>query len=643
MDVIAKMKKKYDKRHHKRIVQGVEMVAMYWEKDDGTAEEFAKFCEDYFIIDQVELEELIAKSAETFEQIFGMGLEIYRTIHKPLHLDTGPITRWDKLFVRIDPVTALHSCLFDCKMAFAILLNFVTYSTADLFMLEDRMARRDWIECRLTDSIRHRMKQCMERRVNDAYADAEEYIGDYNIYSSVLVDRNGQPIFSEHKKLLSHWGLRDEIRAQYFQPGGLERQETLYAAMKRIILQQVPNAVINTPDVFWDPVRNNIFDVGTQTWVQSGDMEPNVRYRHLKKVFLAEKSTDSHYEKNFIERSFIDSCEIPESVIETLVVQILSSPLAKEVAKAIKKQIGRRLRPFDIWFNRFVRHDEKRLDPVVKSKYPNPESFHRDIPNILMKFGFNENIAQLITDKIQVDACRGSGHAWGTLRREDKVLLRTRFQNDGMDFQGFDISIHELGHCAEEVLCLHLVDNTILQGLPNLGFSEAFAFLFERQKLEALGLTPAKKDAYRMILYSFWDAFEIAGMALLDLYIWRWMYKHKKARPEEINEAVRSLAKLIWNRYFAPVIGSGLRDEYILAIQSHLIGYGLYMPNYAIGQVVTFQVLDYCRDRHWPEEMERMCKIGNLTPNAWLKQAVGSPLSLEPMFRLTAMALKKLK
>lgn len=643
MDVVAKLKKKYDKRHHRRIAQGVEWVAAYWLKEDGNAEEFAKFCEEYFVIDPAELDKLMNKIADAFEQIFGMGLEIYRTLHNPLHLDTGPISKWDKLFVRFDPFSALHGCLYESKVAFVILLNFAAYTTAELLVMEDRLTRRNWLECRLTDSVRYRMKQMLERRVNDAYADAEEYISEYNIYSSALVGLDGQPIFDEHKKLLSHWGLRDEIRAQYFQPDGLQRQETLYAAMKRIVMQEVPNAVINNPDVFWDPARNHIFDVESGIWAKCNDAEPNTRYSHLKRVFLAEKSTDIYYGRDFIDRSFMDSCEIPEQIVETLLVQILSSPLAKDVAKVIRKQVGRRLKPFDIWFNHFVRYDEKHLDPIVKSKYPNPHAFHQDVPNILMRLGFDQGIARLVADNIQVDACRGSGHAWGALRRQDKVLLRTRFRNDGMDFQGFEIGMHELGHCAEMVLCLHLVDNTILEGLPNIGFSEAFAFLFERQKLEALGLKPAKHNEQRMILYSFWDAFEIAGVALLDIYIWKWLYKHRDAKPEKINQAIRDLAKSIWNQYFAPVIGTGSEDEYILAIYSHIIGYGLYMPNYAVGQIVTFQVLNHCRDEHWPTEMERMCKIGALTPNAWLMQAVGSDMSLEPMFRLTKEALTKLR
>lgn len=640
MKVIARMKRKFSKEHHKRLRDGVDWVVIYWQRDDGNAGEFAKFCEDNFVADQAELERMLAKFAECSEQIFGSALDLYRRLHRPLHLDTGPITKWDKLFARIDPFSAMHRTFFDSKVAFVALLNFGVLLTEQLFAVEDMLTLRQWTEARLTDSMRSRMPPLLERRIDNAYLDAEEYISDYNIFSSCLVDLDGNPLFSEQKKLLSHWGLRDELRAQYFQPNGFEKQHALYEVMKKIILQKVPDAVVNNDGILWDPTRNKVFDTETNTWTDVNP-EPNTRYRHLRRIFLAEKLADRHYSNDFIYRSFSDSAEIPEKIVEELLVSILSSPLAKQVAKVVKGQLGRRLMPFDIWYKHFVRYDEKALDPVVKHRYPDPQTFHEDMPRILRKMGFSRKISKLIADNVQVDACRGSGHAWGALRREDKVLLRTRFEKDGLAFQGFDIGLHELGHCAEMVMCQHLAQNSILAGLPNIGFSEAFAFLFERQRLEILGIRSSRKDKYFLILDTFWDGFEICGVALLDIHIWRWMYRHKDASPEEINIATRALAKNIWKKYFAPVFG--IDDDYILAIYSHIIGYGLYMPNYAIGQIATFQVLDFCRRKHWPTEMERMCKIGSISPNTWLKQAVGSPLSLEPMFRLVKEALKKVR
>jgi len=638
--VVVRLVGKFGHEHLKRIMRGVEWAAYYWEKEDGTTDDFSKFCEDYFVANQEELQKLIKNFEFLLEEVFGRTLELYKSLKNPIILEGPPISKWDRFFARFDPFSAIQRTLFDCKIAFVALLNFPSHSTAELLKRENKLTRQEWIECRLTDCMRHRAPDILERNINNAYLEAEVYIDEYNIYSGNLVGPDGKVLFEDNKKLLSHWGIRDELRGQYFQPGGLERQKALYTVMKKIILQKVPEAVIDNPGIFWEPMSNKIYDPVISEWAMCSS-EPQTRYKHLLDIFLAEKASDRYYERNFLERSFMDNCEIPEKKTEEFLIKILTMPIAKDVAKVIKAQLGREFYPFDIWYDKFVRYNSKELDPIVQKKYPTAKSLNDGISDILQVLGFKKSIADLVQANVKVDVCRGSGHAWGTLRRDDKVLLRTRLNKDGLDFQGFDISMHELGHATEMVLNLHLADNTIMAGLPNIGFSEAFAFLFQMRKLEALDFPQDKKDKYYLILEGFWDAFEIAGVALLDIYLWRWLYKHKDAKPEEINVAIRYLAKSIWNKYFSPVLG--IKNEYIFAIYSHIIGYGLYMPNYAIGQLVTFQVLDYCQSRHWPTEMERMCRIGTLTPDMWLKEAVGSPLSVKSMLKLTKEALKKIK
>jgi hypothetical protein len=38
-------------------------------------------------------------------------------------------------------------------------------------------------------------------------------------------------------------------------------------------------------------------------------------------------------------------------------------------------------------------------------------------------------------------------------------------------------------------------------------------------------------------------------------------------------------------------------------------------------------------------EMERMCEIGNLPPGIWMQQAVGAPISTEPLLKAAEKAL----
>ena len=97
-----------------------------------------------------------------------------------------------------------------------------------------------------------------------------------------------------------------------------------------------------------------------------------------------------------------------------------------------------------------------------------------------------------------VDPARGSGHAMGAGRRADKAHLRTRVEKDGMNYKGFNIAVHEMGHNVEQTFSLNMIDHTLLQGVPNTAFTEALAFVFQGHDLELLGLSkPDGEDAAR--------------------------------------------------------------------------------------------------------------------------------------------------
>jgi hypothetical protein len=69
----------------------------------------------------------------------------------------------------------------------------------------------------------------------------------------------------------------------------------------------------------------------------------------------------------------------------------------------------------------------------------------------------------------------------------------------------------------------------------------------------------------------------------------------------------------------------------------------LYFPDYPLGQIISFQIEDYIQGKVLGTEMERMCRIGSVTPDLWMQRAVGVPISTKPLLEATAMALKRLK
>ena len=82
-----------------------------------------------------------------------------------------------------------------------------------------------------------------------------------------------------------------------------------------------------------------------------------------------------------------------------------------------------------------------------------------------------------------------------------------------------------------------------------------------------------------------------------------------------------------------------MKDQEILAVYSHMIVYGLYLPDYPLGHMIAFQVAEKLRQGDFGAEFERMARQGRLTPSAWMRGAVGKPLSAEALLTEARAAL----
>jgi hypothetical protein len=168
--------------------------------------------------------------------------------------------------------------------------------------------------------------------------------------------------------------------------------------------------------------------------------------------------------------------------------------------------------------------------------------------------------------------------------------------------------------------------------VPNTAFTEALAFVFQKRDLEILGIPNNDPEKEAMdVLDKAWQLYEIAGVSLLDISIWKWLYANSDASPQQLKEAVIRLSKEVWNTYYAPVMG--VRDEPILAIYSHTISYPLYLSAYSFGQIIEFQMEQYLKGKNFATEVDRIYRLGRLTPNQWILQATGKPLSVEPLLQ----------
>ncbi len=630
---------KFGERVKEKIKIGIEQVGSLWQKKDGTEEDFLKFVEENFISNEEDLKLAFERFSRAFESIDGNFTRIGRDLRWFIDVDEGKMIFLDEILASFDPSSHLTEDLFESKIAFIVLLNFKAPNLEELERDGEKMSRQEWAMARLALRFTSRVPAEVQQEIVKAFVKADNYISNYNFYMGNILNKEGKALFPRDLKLISHWGLRDELKAQYLSKDGLEKQEHIYNLMLKIINQEIPQELPNNPNFVWK--------ISEGIPKNSKGREPDTRYKHFLNLFKALKLADPYSPQypTYILRKFNREREIPKEQVKAILEAVCSSPLKFEIAKIIEKKEGRKLRPFDIWYNQLKvspKIPEKELDEFVSKKFPNVKEFQREIVNILKKLGFKEDVAKFIADHIEVDPARGAGHALGALAKDDKAHLRTRVPEKGMNYKGFNIAMHELGHNVEQVISNSLMDYHFLKGVPNTAFTEAFAFIFQGKDLEILGFKEEDKNfKYWDTLNEYWMTYEIAGVSLLDMAVWEELYKNPHMKPEELKKVVIENAKRIWNLYYADVFGE--KDTPILAIYSHMIDAALYLPDYPMGHLIAFQIKNYLEGKNLGEKMLKMCKLGSLIPNLWMKRAMGETLSEKPLLLKTAEALKNLK
>jgi hypothetical protein len=418
--------------------------------------------------------------------------------------------------------------------------------------------------------------------------------------------------------------------------------------MERIVTQTIPEIAVNNPHVDWNPFTNEVkpstaddFGAPMKPTVKvTNAPEPDTRYATLLKTFIASTKVDpySPTAPTLIARRFDENREIPEARVKGLLESVISSPLVPKIAAIIESWLGRPLEPFDIWYDGFRprgQYTEAQLDEIVAKRYPTADAYKADIPNMLMKLGFTKERAVYIANNIVVDPARGSGHAIGAGMKSAQAHLRTRIEKNGMNYKGFNIAVHEMGHNVEQTLSMNNIDHYFLNGVPNTAFTEAIAFVFQAHDLDLLGLSTSNPQSEVLkTLNDFWAVYEIAGVALVDMGVWHWMYDHSTTTPAQLKIATLDIAKNIWNKYYAPVFRK--KDIFLLAIYSHMIDSYMYLPDYPIGYLIAHQIEEQIKKSgNIGKEVERMVKAGCIAPDLWMLNATGSPVRADAMLEAT--------
>ena len=637
-----------------RAQKGLDQVASFWREQDGGQEAFEAFVRRNFAGDAESVDVMFSRFEKLLEQLDGHSLEILLAFREQSDLDLGPIQPFDEIFAAYDPSAHVMDDFFENKLAFVVLLNFPLSSLSQRLDEGESWTRQQWATARLADRFAKRVPASVQQAVSAAGAVADQYIAEYNIWMHHLITDDGERLFPAGMKLLSHWNLRDEIKSNYSSNDatGLAKQRMIQKVMERIVDQTIPEIVVNNPHVDWNPYANGVSlaavaDVAEPPpagLVVSNAPEPDTRYEVLLGTYQAARQVDpySPTSPTHIDRSFNESRQIPEERVVAMLEAVLSSPLLKRTGELIETRLGRPMEPFDIWYNGFRprgTYSAAELDAITRKRYPTARAYEEDMPNLLVGLGFEEARAAELAANIVVEPARGSGHAWGASMRDAKSHLRTRVGPDGMDYKGFNIAVHEMGHNVEQTISLNDIDHYLLNGVPNTAFTEALAFVFQKRDLQLLGLSPPdEKDQALQVLNDYWGAAEIAAVGLVDIKVWHWMYDNPDATPSELKAATLGIAKNVWNRYYAPVFG--IKDVTLLGIYSHMIHSLLYLPDYSIGHMIAHQIEEQVeKSGDLGAEFERMCLAGRITPDLWMKNATGKPVGPDALLHAVEKSL----
>ncbi len=622
--------------------KGIRHASSLWRPEDGTPSEFTEFVKANYISDPVKRKLIFNKISKYIESLYGNYNDITIDLKKNLDEAAGDIDEIDRMFGNYSVSSHLSDDFYSNKIAFAIALNFPYYPLSEKEKLGPAWSREEWAMARLGDMFVSRVPADLNQALNSALGNCDMYIAEYNICMGKLRTDDGRQLFPDDMVLLSHWNLRDELKANYADKvNGIEKQDMIVKVMDHIIKQDIPEVVINNPDYEWAPYTNKVTRGGS---IVESIPEPDTRYELILKTFRAMKDIDSYNPEmnTAMMRKFSWEMEISQEEIEELFDTYLRSPQLNKVGAIISQRLGRDLKPYDIWYDGFKTRSsipEDLLTSKTSSLYPGPAAFRAGMPLMLEKLGWSPERARYLADKIVVDPARGSGHAWGAMMKGSQSHLRTRISEKGMDYKGYNIAVHEFGHNIEQTITLYDVDNYTMTGVPNTAVTEAMAYVFQNRDLKLLGMKDETPDKEKMeTLDAAWQLMEIMGVGMVEMNYWKWMYQNPEATPAQLKEAVIKIALEMWNRYFAAVIG--VEDSPLLAIYSHMVNSPLYLPNYSYGHVIHFQIEEYLKGKNLASELDRIFKQGRLTPQQWMAGAVGQKISTQPLLNKLDEILK---
>jgi hypothetical protein len=623
-----------------RIYRGTGMVAGLWRESDGSEEDFVHFCVANFMSDS-ERDRNLELVMENLRVLQG-----YSSIIRSRFTEYSSFTDRDEM----PPDTFFRNAIpssdpWKSKLAFFLQLNYPNISPEEVMNKGGSWGREKWAQARVGDWYAFRSPDDFQVPYREEASRFSRHINAYFLRMGQLLSNGEASPFPEGFMLNCHHGLRDNIKEDYTRENGYERQLLTGQVIERVVKGDIPAEFLSDENTWWDPLRQELYRMEQGALIPVAYTPEGIkRYEGFTWAVRNRQAEDRLFDdqSTAMDRTFRRS-QLSREQVEDMLRSLLGSEEFRQTGELVGKKLGRSLQPFDIWYSGFQaqsRYPANKLDSIVRSRYKKPGDLQRDLPEIFRRLGFSPGEADWLGTSIQIRPVITGGYASRPPIPGYPALFTAPFPENGLDYKGFRIAMHELGHVTEMLYSQREADYSILEGVPTGAITEGVAEYFAYRNITALGLDEGSQEEIRHLqaLASFWYNVDMGGQALTEIEVWKWMSANPDAGPEQVMEAMLEISRSVWNEYFAPVFG--IRDQHILSIYNHMITGSLYLYNYFIGNVVMFQLYEGLRNESLETGLARACGEGNTLPDLWMNKAVGKNISIQPLLRATGEAVE---
>jgi hypothetical protein len=171
---------------------------------------------------------LFERLCQDFEIIYGHNNRISIDLQRPEQVTGYPKTMVNEFFSAYNSMAHFEEDMFANKTAFVIILNFPNFSLKEKNNNGQKWSELEWGFVRLGDLFTSRIPAEVQQRISNVEAAANQYIDNYNIDMKQVGSFTNQFYWSTSLPLITHWGLRDELKAAYADPvNGVKKQEVI--------------------------------------------------------------------------------------------------------------------------------------------------------------------------------------------------------------------------------------------------------------------------------------------------------------------------------------------------------------------------------------------------------------------------------